>query len=95
MAKITASELATVANKVADLVKQFDIEVKVSEPNAIALLIPNDMSFNDKVAMTEFARHVLAAAGIHIYADLEFVFFKAGMILDHVVIHGLPREQLN
>lgn len=95
MAKITANELAAVAKKIMDLVAQFDIEVKVSEPNVIALLIPDDMSFNDQAAMTEFARQVLLTAGVHIYADLEFVFFRAEVVLGSVVIHGLPREQLN
>jgi len=95
MAKITTNELAAVAKKIMDLVVQFDIEVKVSEPNVIALLIPDDMSFNDQVAMAEFARQVLLTAGVHIYADLEFVFFRAEVVLGSVVIHGLPREQLN
>jgi len=95
MAKITTNELAAVAKKIMDLVVQFDIEVKVSEPNVIALLIPDDMSFNDQVAMAEFARQVLLTAGVHIYAYLEFVFFRAEVVLGSVVIHGLPREQLN
>ena len=95
MAKITAKELAAVAKKIMGLVTQFDIEVKVSEPNVIALLIPDDMSFNDQAAMAEFARQILLTAGVHIYADLEFVFFKADIVLGSVVIHGLPREQLN
>ncbi|MNT79658.1 hypothetical protein D3C72_2190160 [compost metagenome] len=56
MAKITANELAAVAKKIMGLVAQFDIEVKVSEPNIIALLIPADMSFNDQAAKTVFAR---------------------------------------
>lgn len=95
MAKITANELAAVAKKIMGLVAQFDIEVKVSEPNIIALLIPADMSFNDQAAMSEFARQVLLTVGVHIYADLEFVFFRADVVLGNVVIHGLPREQLN
>ncbi|MNI89388.1 hypothetical protein D3C73_1467830 [compost metagenome] len=53
------------------------------------------MSFNDQAAMTEFARQVLLTVGVHIYADLEFVFFRADVVLGNVVIHGLPREQLN
>jgi len=95
MASITPNELAQVAEKLENLLKNFNISLKVGLPNIIALHLPGDLTFKDESAMLEFAYQSLKAAGVHLHTQLEMVFIGTAQSPVSIILQGTPKIDLN
>lgn len=95
MACMTPAELALAARKLEALFRNFNILLKVSLPNIIAIHLPNEISFRDKRAMEDFGYQSLTAAGIQLYSDLELVFIDFAKRETSVMLKGIPKGDIN
>jgi len=95
MTEITITELGQVAGKLEKLFKTFNIGVKVATPNIIALTIPKEIKFQDINAMKEFCYHSLKAAGIELYATLEFIFVSPNGLMSSIILSGTSKGSIN
>ncbi|RZJ87894.1 MAG: hypothetical protein EOO20_14990 [Chryseobacterium sp.] len=92
---MTPAELALVARKLEELFRNFNIFLKVSLPNIIAIELPYEISFKDVRAMKDFGYQSLTAAGIRLYSDLELVFIDFAKRETSVMLKGITNGDIN
>lgn len=95
MERFSNAELNIISEKVRKVVKQFDITVKVSEPDRIWLLLPSTMHFPTHHDMAEMAQRTLAIAGVRLHLDLEVMFMQNDKYLCTIILHGIPKSEFN